>query len=81
MHYIATLAYSHSQSTVKILYPLDYLPTANTAQTSLIEKFVKGLESSLGVSRTEISLAEPWKQDLPDGSEHSDIVEYLHLVR
>lgn len=75
------LAYSHSQSPVKILYPLDYLPTPNAAQISLIGRFVKGLELSLGVSRTEISLAELWKQDLPDDPEDSDIVEYLHLVR
>lgn len=66
---------------MKILYPLDYLPTPNAEQTGLIEKFVRGLEGSLGVSRTEISLAELWKQNLPGGSEHSDIVEYLHLVR
>ncbi|KAI1411459.1 amidase [Hypoxylon sp. FL1857] len=65
---------------VKILYPLDFLPTTNDAQTKLIDKFVKGLESTLGVSRTEVSLADLWKQDLPDGPEHSDIAEYLYLA-
>lgn len=68
------------QLPVKILYPLDYLPTTTPAQTALITKFVEGLESALGVKRTEISLADLWKKDLPDGPEHSDISEYLHLV-
>jgi hypothetical protein len=62
------------------LYPLDYLPTPNEAQTKLIERFVKGLETSLGISRMNISLAELWKQDLPDGPEHCDISKYLYLV-
>ncbi|KAF2837175.1 amidase signature enzyme [Patellaria atrata CBS 101060] len=33
---------------VKILYPLDFLPTPNGAQSQLIEKFIKGLEEGLG---------------------------------
>lgn len=65
---------------IKVLYPLDYLPTPNPAQTSLIDKFVEGLESALHVTRTEISLAECWKRDCPDGPEHTDIAEYLRLV-
>ncbi|PVH72140.1 amidase [Cadophora sp. DSE1049] len=66
-----------SKASIKILYPADYLPTVNEAQTRLIDKFVAGLESALRVKRTDISLAELWKKDIPDGSEHSDIAEYL----
>jgi hypothetical protein len=65
---------------VKVLYPLDYLPTPNAAQTSVIDKFVSGLESALQVTRTEISLAELWKRDCPDGPQHTDIAEYLKTV-
>ncbi|KAN0070527.1 hypothetical protein V8E54_011396 [Elaphomyces granulatus] len=36
-----------SKFPVGILYPLDYLPTPNAAQTRLIGKFVDGLESAL----------------------------------
>jgi hypothetical protein len=68
------------QALVKILYPSDYLPTPNAAQTRLIDKFVSGLESALHVTRTEISLAELWKEDCPDGAEHTDIAEYLKFV-
>ena len=60
---------------------MDYLPTPNTAQTRLIDTFVECLESALQVKRTEISLAELWKGDSPDGPEHTDIAEYLKLVR
>ncbi|KAL8741429.1 MAG: hypothetical protein Q9190_005962 [Brigantiaea leucoxantha] len=65
---------------VNILYPLDYLPTPNAAQTQLIDTFVEGLESALHVKRTSISLAERWKKDAPDGPEHTDIAEYLRLA-
>ncbi len=66
---------------MEILYPSDYLPTPNAAQTSLIDKFVTGLENALHVKRTKISLAEMWKHDSPDGLEHADIAEYLKTVR
>ncbi|KAM7188406.1 amidase [Rhypophila sp. PSN 637] len=62
---------------VRILYPSDYLPTPNPAQTELIDKLVSGLEQAVSVERTEISLAEQWKRDTPDGPEHADIAVYL----
>lgn len=65
---------------VNILYPLDYLPTPNAAQSRLIDKFVEALESALQVCKEEISLAGLWKEDCPDGPEHADIAEYLKLV-
>ncbi|KAJ9493640.1 hypothetical protein H2202_010884 [Exophiala xenobiotica] len=68
-----------SELPVKILYPKDYLPTPNAAQSILSDKFVKGLESALQVKREEISLAELWKRDCPDGPDHADIAEYLKL--
>jgi hypothetical protein len=64
----------------KLLYPLDYLPTVNHAQTQLLISFIEGLERTLNIKRTEISLAEKWKADLPDGPEHKDLEEYLKLV-
>lgn len=69
------------QRSFKILYPLDYLPTSNEAQTSAIHKFVNGLEKSLKAKRTKISLADQWAQDLPDGDDNADLEEYLKLVR
>ncbi|KAK5282570.1 hypothetical protein LTR20_003380 [Exophiala xenobiotica] len=69
-----------SELPVKILYPKDYLPTPNAAQSILSDKFVKGLESALQVKREEISLAELWKRDCPDGPDHADIAEYLKLA-
>jgi hypothetical protein len=66
---------------VNILYPSDYLPTTNKSQSQVIENFVNGLESTLQVSRINISLADEWKKDCPDGPQHPDIAEYLKLVR
>ncbi|KAM0430141.1 hypothetical protein ACHAPT_006149 [Fusarium lateritium] len=62
---------------VKILYPRDYLPTSNAEQTRVIDQFVSGLESALGVKRTEISITQRWEEDAPDGKEHDDIAKYL----
>ncbi|KAJ2980269.1 hypothetical protein NQ176_g2746 [Zarea fungicola] len=67
-------------ATIKLLYPSDYLPTPNPAQTRLIDKFVTGLESALQISRTNVSLADLWKRDCPDGAEHEDIAEYLETA-
>ncbi|KAJ5471030.1 amidase [Penicillium desertorum] len=64
---------------VRILYPRDYLPTKNEAQSRLIDTFVGGLETEFGVKRQEVSLAELWKHDCPDGPDHEDIAEYLEL--
>ncbi|KAF2240746.1 amidase [Trematosphaeria pertusa] len=66
-----------SEMPVEILYPSDYLPTSNAAQTRLIDKLVSGMESALQVKRTHISLAELWKRDCPDGTEHRNIADYL----
>ncbi|KAI1058905.1 hypothetical protein LB507_004038 [Fusarium sp. FIESC RH6] len=69
-----------SKAPVKILYPTDYLPTPNEAQTSVIHEFVIGLEKAFGVERTKISLADEWAKDLPDGEDNADLAEYLELV-
>lgn len=68
------------QSSYEILYPRDYLPTSNAAQSALIDKFVEGLERALHVKREEICRAELWKQDCPDGLDSSNIIEYLKFV-
>ncbi|TAQ88994.1 hypothetical protein B7494_g2658 [Chlorociboria aeruginascens] len=71
---------SPSKAQVKILYPSDYLPTTNSAQSQVIDNFVKELETALQVSRVNISLAKEWKKDCPDGPNHLNIAEYLKLV-
>lgn len=71
---------SSSQVKIEILYPSDYLPTPNAAQTDRIEKFTLGLESALQTTRKVMSIAEQWKSDCPDGEEHSDIAAYLETV-
>ncbi|OQD66177.1 hypothetical protein PENPOL_c005G02364 [Penicillium polonicum] len=65
---------------LKILYPSDYLPTPNPAQTQVIDKFVSGLESALGINRTGISLADLWEKHCPDGEQHKDIATYLEFA-
>ncbi|KAF4764335.1 hypothetical protein HAV15_000346 [Penicillium sp. str.  len=68
------------KASVKILYPSDYLPTPNPAQTQVVDKFFSGLESALGINRTEISLAELWEKHCPDGEQHRDIATYLEFL-
>ncbi|CAG7559972.1 unnamed protein product [Fusarium equiseti] len=70
-----------SYRSFKILYPLDYLPTSNEAQTSAIHKFINGLEKALKAKRTKISLADQWAKDLPDGDDNADLAKYLELGR
>ncbi|KAL2070236.1 hypothetical protein VTL71DRAFT_13262 [Oculimacula yallundae] len=65
---------------IEILYPSDYLPTPNPAQTRLLDIFVSGLESALNVKRKHISLKELWKKDCPDGPQHADVAEYLRFA-
>ncbi|KAE8443397.1 hypothetical protein EG329_001877 [Mollisiaceae sp. DMI_Dod_QoI] len=62
---------------IVILYPSDYLPTVNPAQTALIDKYVKSLEAALQVSRTHISLADLWKEQCPDGPENATLQNIL----
>ncbi|KAF2753095.1 amidase [Pseudovirgaria hyperparasitica] len=72
-----------TQQHVCILWPEDYLPTVNAAQTDLIDKFTSGLEKALDVQRTKISLAQLWKNTCPDntpGQDNTDIAEYLKLT-
>ncbi|KAI0393486.1 amidase [Xylariaceae sp. FL0594] len=61
----------------KILYPQDYLPTTNKDQSAVINNFVTALEGYLGVTRESVSIAERWAKDQPDGSDHTDISQYL----
>ncbi|KAJ5697591.1 amidase, partial [Penicillium malachiteum] len=68
------------KASVKILYPSDYLPTPNPAQTQVIAKFVSGLESALCSNRVSISLAELWRKDCPHGEQQKDIEKYLEFV-
>ena len=45
---------------------------------------MEGLERALHVKKEEVCLAERWKQDGPDGPDgpdHSNVREYLKLVR
>ncbi|KAJ4135095.1 hypothetical protein NW768_004710 [Fusarium equiseti] len=69
-----------SKAPLKVLYPTDYLPTSNEAQTSVIHNFINGLEKAFEVERTKISLADQWAKDLPDGEDNADLAEYLELV-
>ncbi|KAI1819342.1 amidase [Xylaria intraflava] len=71
---------SSEKSVTKILYPKDYLPTPHAGQTAVIEEFVTALETSLDVKRSSVSIAELWKEHLPDGPEHDDISKYLETA-
>ncbi|CAK7229734.1 hypothetical protein SCUCBS95973_007328 [Sporothrix curviconia] len=62
---------------IKLLYPEDYLPTTNAAQTRVIDTFVAGVEAAFGIQRTPFSLAAKWAAEAPDGPEHTDIAKYL----
>ncbi|KAL8418082.1 hypothetical protein RB594_001629 [Gaeumannomyces avenae] len=60
----------------RILYPTDYLPTKNAAQTAVIDQFIRDLEESTGVNKTEINLVEEWRKTKETTSE-DDLPEHL----
>ncbi|CAH0053574.1 unnamed protein product [Clonostachys solani] len=66
-----------ANSTVEILCPSDYLSTANDEQTHATDQFIQGLELSFKTRRSMISIANLWKEDMPDGIENRDIAAYL----
>ncbi|KAK4154628.1 hypothetical protein C8A00DRAFT_32585 [Chaetomidium leptoderma] len=66
---------------IGILYPTDYLPTQNGGQTRLINSFVEDLEGLLGIKRTEISLADMWRESKPDSVKETNLAEYLKTAR
>lgn len=46
----------------------------------LVESFIQNLEVYLGVRRTEISLADMWRDSRPDSAEGIELSEYLETV-
>ncbi|TGO51362.1 hypothetical protein BOTNAR_0359g00120 [Botryotinia narcissicola] len=69
-----------SKAPTTILYPLDYLPTSNKAQMDFIDSFVRDLEGFLGVRKTEISLAEMWRNSSPKSAENIELSDYLETA-
>ncbi|KAI0485871.1 amidase [Xylaria cf. heliscus] len=66
-----------SEKPVKLLYPEDYLPTPNEAQSSVIDKFVTALEHYLQVERQSVPIAKLWEEHQPDGPQNANISQYL----
>lgn len=67
---------SWSSGEMKIIYPLDYLPTGVPEQMKLIDEFVQDLAACFGCSVTRLSLRDSWRQYPPDGVD-PDIEAYL----
>ncbi|KAF2117001.1 amidase signature domain-containing protein [Lophiotrema nucula] len=68
------------QSSMSIIYPRDFLPVANTVQMGLIDKFVQDLEATFDVRKTELSIADLWKEKTPQEARGADITEFLKDV-
>ena len=49
----------------RIIYPTDFFPLPDPTHQHLVEEFVEKLEGYLGVSKTEVSLAQLWKDKPP----------------
>ncbi|KAI6086535.1 putative amidase [Hypoxylon rubiginosum] len=62
----------------QILYCTDFLPHENSAQNSLVDEFVSGLETHLGIERTNISILERWLQCPPPEAEGKDLKTYTN---
>lgn len=65
----------------EILYPTDYYPVASHEQQAIIDEYVRVLEDILGVKKTEFSIAERWRQDLPPEAHGKSIQAYIETVR
>ncbi|KAK7220020.1 hypothetical protein V2G26_008023 [Clonostachys chloroleuca] len=66
---------------IEILCPSDYLSTANDEETRVTNQFIHGLEIAFKTDRSVISIANRWKEDMPDEIENNDIAAYLKTVR
>ncbi|CAH0023943.1 unnamed protein product [Clonostachys rhizophaga] len=66
-----------AQDRIEILCPSDYLSTANEDETRVTNQFINGLEIAFQTERCVISIANRWKEDMPDGIENNDIAAYL----
>ena len=62
-----------------IVYPLDYLPVANSAQMLLIDQFIDDMSHHLSAKVTKFSIREEWKVSHPDGTP-DDVDLYLENV-
>ncbi|KAI0111137.1 putative glutamyl-tRNA amidotransferase subunit A [Nemania sp. FL0031] len=63
----------------KLIYPTDYWQVDDEASQQAFESFITRIENFLGVKRTEISIADMWKETRPEGADES-IAKYFHYV-
>ncbi|KAL2275630.1 hypothetical protein FJTKL_01697 [Diaporthe vaccinii] len=62
----------------RIIYPTDYFPLSDAKHQKLVEEFVQNLEARLDVRRTEVDIAQLWKDQPPSGSSASvPLQDYL----
>ncbi|OBT49058.1 hypothetical protein VE00_00203 [Pseudogymnoascus sp. WSF 3629] len=61
----------------EIIYPTDWLPTKDAALMEMIEGFVKALEKSHDLVRTEISLSKEWSVTGPEELRETPLQDYL----
>ncbi|KAF5565565.1 amidase signature domain-containing protein [Fusarium napiforme] len=63
----------------RLIYPLDYLPTANPEQMKIIDSFIRDVESHLPATVTPLSIRSSWQQSHPPGTP-ADVEDYLKDV-
>ncbi|KAF4469742.1 Amidase signature domain [Fusarium albosuccineum] len=63
----------------RLIYPIDYLPVANSKQMEMIDAFIHDAQSFLPATVTEFSIQDSWKQSHPAGTS-DNVEEYLHEV-
>lgn len=65
----------------RIIYPTDYFPVSDTKHQKLVEQFVQNLENHLDVSRTEVNLAQLWKDQPPSDSSAASVPLQQYLKK
>ena len=64
----------------RILYPMEFICNLGDEQKGLIDKFVRDLESALGVKREVISLAKEWEVSAPGNLAKQALQDYMQNV-
>ncbi|KAF4993212.1 hypothetical protein FDECE_13490 [Fusarium decemcellulare] len=63
----------------RLIYPIDYLPVANSKQMETIDAFIDDAQRFLLATVTKFSIQDSWKQSHPAGTS-DNVEEYLQEV-
>lgn len=64
----------------RIILPSDWSASRSAFHIAIVDKFTSALENLLGVSRTDINLADTWQKSPPPQARSQSFQEFFHKV-